>query len=97
MSYAGRQSPEDLLEQVAADAPEDVLHRALALAEADSAWEGGATAKGVAAAALYAAWLDQRPRAKAGEGRPRQTEVAAQFDTNVVTLRQRFRDLPEGV
>ncbi|AGM11171.1 hypothetical protein M197_gp04 [Haloarcula hispanica tailed virus 2] len=94
MNYS---TPMDLIEEREDDYPEDVAYRALALAEASEDWKRGATPKAVAAACVYAAWLDQRPRAKAGDGRPRQKDVAAEYDTNVVTLRQRLRNLPEGV
>jgi transcription initiation factor TFIIIB Brf1 subunit/transcription initiation factor TFIIB len=91
------ETPMDLIQDRADDHAEDVVYRALALAEADDAWTRGAKAKTVAAAAIYAAYLDQRPRATAGEGRPTQQAVADWFDTNRVTLRERFRSLPEGV
>jgi transcription initiation factor TFIIIB Brf1 subunit/transcription initiation factor TFIIB len=93
----GYETPMDLIQDRADDHAEDVVYRALALAEADDAWKRGAQPKTVAAAAMYAAYLDQRPRATAGEGRPTQQAVADWFDTNRVTLRERFNNLPEGL
>lgn len=88
-------TPTELLEDHADDHDEDVMDRAFALAEADDQIERGVHPKGVAAAALYAAYLETRPREQSGEGRPTQKDVAEQFGTNQVTLRKRFRDLPE--
>lgn len=90
-------TPIDLIEEQADEHAVDVVERALALAEADDSWKRGALPKGVAAAAVYAAYVDQRPRAKPGEGRPTQDQVAEAFDTNAVTLRERYKALPEGV
>lgn len=88
------ESPSDLLREHAADHPDDVVERALSLADADNQWDRGCAPKGVAAAALYAAYQEKRPRARPGDGRPTQGDVADEFGTNKMTLRQRYKALP---
>jgi len=89
------ETPVGIIEAKADGIPDDVVERAVALAEADESWHYGKAPKGVAAAAVYAAYLETRPRAAPGAGRPTQSMVAERFDTNSVTLRERFHELPE--
>ena len=86
------QTVSDLIDQHD-DHPEDVRETATALATHDETWTSGKAPRGIAAAALYVAYMAERPVAEAGSGRPTQMELADEFDTTAVTLRERMDHL----
>lgn len=92
------QTASDLIDQHD-DHPDDVRERAKELAEADEQWSSGKAPRGIAAAALYVAYKVERPLAEPGDGSPTQMDLAAEFDTSAVTLRDRMghlKDLAAG-
>lgn len=77
------------------DHPEDVRETAKDLATHDETWASGKTPRGIAAAALYVAYMMERPLDDPGDGRPTQMDLAGEFDTSAVTLRDRMGHLRE--
>lgn len=89
------QTAHDLIDEASDDHPDDVLDAAREYIDHDEMWTVGKNPRGVAAAVLYAAYRSERPLADPGDGIPTQMDLADEFDTSAVTLRNRFNDLAD--